>query len=360
MFKFRFLILFNLFFLNSFANESKILNALCKWHQVSIQCTLKEYFLSNGSDKFEQKTQIIFDSVNNFNLFGHQFINLEITDSVSLTNIEIIFSIHNIEFSRPPRFYLPHLKIVYLKSVYFKAKNNSMLGLKCKSTNFKSTFVVNPNISVYSNGEKCSNSNCNQCDLTASQEVSLEKRSGLFEYDRNSMQSEILNIFNEYFSNDFLIFFAKLKNQDSRWKENDNSRPSVDSIGSVQRRSMQRHQFAVENLKKRPSKSILITPERKSQILENRLSTLNKLGLEQNRESVLSQNRLSVLDPRQSQASDLAFRNSVASQITRESSAFRLSNFNVDDNRKSMSSLKSVTFNEKTQKQKYRHKILLL
>ena len=419
---------------------------------------MKENYLSNQNDGFQQNDQIIFDFSSKLNLFSQHSINLEINHPINLTKTEIVFKIYNvtnlkldlfftphfyfknynknittidkikilnfapktrifihrdffvslnctkfeitnlnkyfslritlnssseiksdtirilildnIKFNQVPIFFLPHINFVIMKSVYFLAENKSMFELDCKSRHLKSIFNQNQNISVYSNGQKCFNNlwTCNQCDHLAFKDFKLQKRTDLSDISpsQNKTLSELekLDKLYYYFSNDFLIFFALIstivviyiimgifyfkkkkvkKNFES--KNNVNMlRNSVTSEASINRRSMQRHQFAVENLNKRPSKSILITPERKSQILENRMSALNKIGFESNRESNSFDNRLSVNDPHIYQNLDYDNRNSI-----RDSCSIRLSNFNGEDNRKSMSSLKSVTFNEKTQ-----------
>lgn len=272
-----------------------------------------------------------------------------------------ILILANIEFLQSPSFYLPFLHYFFLNSVNYISKK-SMFELKCNSPNLNSIFQVNENISLFSNGQKCFN------DLSFKVTRNLKKRKVYGE--KNLSNGSNLNKLYEYFSNDLIIFIIvfsiiliiylilgisyfkkKIKYKKTKSKTSVNtSRTNFDSEVSINRRSMQRHQFAVENLKKRPSKSILITPERKSQILESRLSALHKIGNDQNRESVVSHNRPSTYDPRQSQVSDYSNRYSSAADSTLgESDVNRPSNFNVEDNRKSLSSLKSVTFNEKTQ-----------
>lgn len=84
------------------------------------------------------------------------------------------------------------------------------------------------------------------------------------------------------------------------------------------------HKFVMETLKKRPSKSILMTAERKSVQIDTRQS-IN----------------------RQSEASNFS-RNSAGSNIM-ERNSVGFNSDEIESNRKSNVSIKSVTFNEKTQ-----------
>lgn len=150
-----------------------------------------------------------------------------------------------------------------------------------------------------------------------------------------------------FFSTGFLLFLIVIYAYvgvklilDKRYASRRNSRASSfasnasvqERLSCVKRYSSVDHKFVMETLKKKPSKSILITPERCSK----------QLQFDNNRQSLNN----SIY--RGSQLSNLSAGN-VYDQVDKASN---LSDEIYDANRRSAVSIKSVTFNERTQVRK--------
>ncbi|CAF0793467.1 unnamed protein product, partial [Brachionus calyciflorus] len=339
---------------------------------------------------FASKTRLVLEKSFFESLKSEKFVVLNRNNSNSLElhldsdlkelkfNSTSFVKFENLIFSENPVFSIPRLAKIIFKSVDFISSNNSKCRIECSCLNMSEISGINYDYQIYIDKEICLPTNlseCLKCTPYDFHNVILRHRRGA-----NLLLNKSREIDADTFSNNLYdklgaqlkVFFVMLiviliiysvigvkylrdkintkDESDSGQDDNDKSRASVTSAqsgvseksGHLKRMSSS-HKFAMDNLKKRPSKSILLTPERKSlQIEAKRASMMASRAsvMAANRASIAKQVTINNSENEDSSATNLIDRNSVG---------IRGSNVTGDDDndlRKSFS--KSVSFNEKT------------